>query len=607
MEFFVVVFLAFCVLLIIGIIDAKFKNGKGKYNELYKDSTIVLALGVILFIFFGWTIIDNKLSRNSDTYQSTADGFTIDNYKVVLDVNEDNKVDVREYVGINFYERGHHGIYRFIPVWLEYTNKDGLTESKKAKLSDLRALGDNYTLDTVNGKERIKIGNASTTLPLGIHDYEIGYTYDMGSDTYKGYDEFIFHVFGDFWGTEISDASLEINLPKTVNLEGKIKFFADKYRKNDITSYVDYYVSGNTIYARVSSRYQLNGSLTIDIELPEGYFVGGTSVYGNKSLIVCIICIITSIAMFILWFKNGKDLDSGVPTVEFYAPDNLDPAEIGYLYKNDTGRKLAVSLIVSLASKGYIKIIDSENKEDHVIMKNPDKEGVIRPAMSENEVIVYNGLFKNTNATQLSTNYDFYEVFDEIAKNVHQKFDDEVNDLTAYKSMVVSSVCFLICVVLLGIAYCNFEDLNPSLNILYLVAALANGGTFILTILMKRKNSTGERIKAKISGFRNYIEVAEKSQIDMFVLKNPNYFYDILPYAYVLGVSKKWINKFENIPMPLNDMGTFDFSNIDSLDNLADSVYVPSSSSSSSGSSGCGGGCSSCGGGCSSCGGGGSW
>ena len=607
MEFFVVVFLAFCVLLIIGIIDAKFKNGKGKYNELYKESTIVLALGVILFIFFGWTIIDNKLSRNSDTYQSTADGFTIDNYKVVLDVNEDNKVDVREYVGINFYERGHHGIYRFIPVWLEYTNKDGLTESKKAKLSDLRALGDNYTLDTVNGKERIKIGNASTTLPLGIHDYEIGYTYDMGSDTYKGYDEFIFHVFGDFWGTEISDASLEINLPKTVNLEGKIKFFADKYRKNDITSYVDYYVSGNTIYARVSSRYQLNGSLTIDIELPEGYFVGGTSVYGNKSLIVCIICIITSIAMFILWFKNGKDLDSGVPTVEFYAPDNLDPAEIGYLYKNDTGRKLAVSLIVSLASKGYIKIIDSENKEDHVIMKNPDKEGVIRPAMSENEVIVYNGLFKNTNATQLSTNYDFYEVFDEIAKNVHQKFDDEVNDLTAYKSMVVSSVCFLICVVLLGIAYCNFEDLNPSLNILYLVAALANAGTFILTILMKRKNSTGERIKAKISGFRNYIEVAEKSQIDMFVLKNPNYFYDILPYAYVLGVSKKWINKFENIPMPLNDMGTFDFSNIDSLDNLADSVYVPSSSSSSSGSSGCGGGCSSCGGGCSSCGGGGSW
>ena len=126
---------------------------------------------------------------------------------------------------------------------------------------------------------------------------------------------------------------------------------------------------------------------------------------------------------------------------------------------------------------------------------------------------------------------------------------------------------------------------------------------------MKRKNSYGEQIKSKIDGFKNYIELAEKDQLEMLVEQNPKYFYDILPYAYVLGVSKKWVEKFENIPIPSNDMGSFDYYNIDSLDLLSDSVYFPpsSSSSSSSGSSGCGGGCSSCGGGCSSCGGGGSW
>ena len=122
---------------------------------------------------------------------------------------------------------------------------------------------------------------------------------------------------------------------------------------------------------------------------------------------------------------------------------------------------------------------------------------------------------------------------------------------------------------------------------------------------MKRKNSYGEQIKSKINGFKNYIELAEKNQIEMLVEQNPNYFYDILPYAYVLDVSKKWVEKFENIPVPTNDMGNFDYYNIDSLDHLSDSVYIPTSSS--SGSSGCGGGCSSCGGGCSSCGGGGSW
>ena len=33
------------------------------------------------------------------------------------------------------------------------------------------------------------------------------------------------------------------------------------------------------------------------------------------------------------------------------------------------------------------------------------------------------------------------------------------------------------------------------------------------------------------------------------VIENPNYFYDILPYTYVLGVSDKWIKKFETISL----------------------------------------------------------
>ena len=33
----------------------------------------------------------------------------------------------------------------------------------------------------------------------------------------------------------------------------------------------------------------------------------------------------------------------------------------------------------------------------------------------------------------------------------------------------------------------------------------------------------------------------------MLVNENSTYFYDILPYTYVLGVSNKWIKKFESI------------------------------------------------------------
>ena len=124
---------------------------------------------------------------------------------------------------------------------------------------------------------------------------------------------------------------------------------------------------------------------------------------------------------------------------------------------------------------------------------------------------------------------------------------------------------------------------------------------------MKRKTEYGEYIAAKVRGFRQFLITAEKEQLEKLVLKNPNYFYNILPYTYVLNISKKWIKKFENIPVPDLNIGNFDYSNDNSYYSLYDNVYYPVSTSDFGGCSSCGGGCSSCGGGCSSCGGGGSW
>ena len=691
-----------------------------KYSILYKCSIAFLVIGCIIAFIFGIAIFINLSIRSSSGSSKSAGGFTIEDYKVVLNVSENNSIDVKEYITVDFYEGGHHGIYRFIPEWLEYTGKDNNTISRKSKISDLVCYSDAFSISTVSGKKQIKMGNANITLPTGTHTYIIGYTYDMGADPYDNFDEFIFHAFGDFWGTRINNASVEIHLPKNVNENNNIHFFADKYRKNDITSHVDYTVSGNTIYAKLSSYYQLNNSLTVDIELPNGYFSSGTNNYGNRSLLFCIICIAFAIISFWLWRKNGKDIYKVPETVEFYPPEQLDASQIGYLYKKDTGRKLSIALIVELAGKGFIKITESDLEEfeklkdlisnypallglakritiskanytdvnkvinreikiskiqdynhgikiqfsnkhlknsnlmndyfkdgnEYTITSNFDtfykdadyliknnyikiesdtinkysseelenlKHSLVanefkgKPKMTVNEELVYNQLFQDADETVLLENRSFYKVFEKVAENVRNEFDDKINDLKAYKSMLLSSFGFAICSLLWGFAYCVFEDLNTKLSFIYYLAAISNVIILIFSILMKRKNSYGEQIISKINGFKKYIELAEKNQIEMLAEENPNYFYDILPYAYVLDVSKKWIEKFENIPIPAKDMGNFNFYDASSLDTLSSSVYYPTSSSSSSSSSGCGGGCSSCGGGCSSCGGGGSW
>lgn len=680
------------VALIVGILPLKTKKGLKTRSISLMIAGVVILGAICLYANIG------PVDSTDDDYDSTAKGFTIEKYKVVLDVSSSNVVNVTEYITTDFYAYNHHGIVKFVPQWLEYTDKTGTTISRKSKVSNLTS-PDEYSIDTVKGKKRIKIGNAYTTIDKGLHEYQINYTYNMGTDPYKGFDEFIFHAFGDYWGTEIKNASLEIRMPSTTNISGKIHFFNDKYRKKDITNKVNYYVVGNTIYANVSPSYSLDKSLTVDIELPEGYFTAGNNSYGIISLTICLICITIAIISYILWKKHGKDFDKGVETVEFYPPDKLDAAEIGYLYKGDTGRKLSIALIIELASKGYIKIIESDDKRKQTIIKSividldeaikreakviklkeprdKEKKAVIynklgklfngkqeiiiksnfkafyeeiddlikgkyvkieydtinnyteeaitnikktleertsktRPKLSSNEKKVYERLFKNGDETDLTQNLNFYKVFDEVSKNVEKKLESKVNDMSSYKIMLKCSLMFAVSCALWAIGYSVTKDMNPKFHIVYYIALASNFITMIFACLMGRKTTYGEQIKAKINGFRNYILVAEKDQIEALVEKDPKYFYNILPYAYVLDVSKKWIDKFENIPMPQNEMGNFDYTDIMMFDQMSNSIYTPSSSSSSSsysgGCSSCGGGCSSCGGGCSSCGGGGSW
>ena len=72
------------------------------------------------------------------------------------------------------------------------------------------------------------------------------------------------------------------------------------------------------------------------------------------------------------------------------------------------------------------------------------------------------------------------------------------------------------------------------------------GIALCFTFLPKR-TPYGNEMLGRLSGFRNFLEVAEKEQLEQMVLQDPMYFFNILPYTYVLGVSDKWIKKFETI------------------------------------------------------------
>lgn len=71
----------------------------------------------------------------------------------------------------------------------------------------------------------------------------------------------------------------------------------------------------------------------------------------------------------------------------------------------------------------------------------------------------------------------------------------------------------------------------------------------ILVTLMKRRTKYGTEVLGRILGFKTFLKTAEKEKLETLVNQNPEYFYNILPYAYVLGVSDEWIKNFETISL----------------------------------------------------------
>ena len=59
-----------------------------------------------------------------------------------------------------------------------------------------------------------------------------------------------------------------------------------------------------------------------------------------------------------------------------------------------------------------------------------------------------------------------------------------------------------------------------------------------------RNIGIGNELLNKIKGFKKFLIAVEKDKLEALVDENPYYFYDILPYAYVLGITNKYIKKF---------------------------------------------------------------
>ena len=81
------------------------------------------------------------------------------------------------------------------------------------------------------------------------------------------------------------------------------------------------------------------------------------------------------------------------------------------------------------------------------------------------------------------------------------------------------------------------------------VVGILTAGTMAVSALYRRRTREYAETLGGIVGFRDYIRLAEKDKMETMLEENPSFYYDILPYAQVLGVSDIWTDKFAGLSM----------------------------------------------------------
>ena len=549
-------------------------------------------IGVILFILS--FILISFLPNNS--YAVTD--YVINSYDINVKVNENNTFDITETITANFYMR-KHGIIRTIPLKNTIERLDGSTSTNRVKITNLQ-VNNEYSKSNSNGNLAIKIGNQDTYV-TGLQKYVIKYTYDIGVDPVKDADEFYYNLIGTEWDTRISNVSFSITMPKEFDASS-LGFSSGRYGYTDSNS-VSYSLNGNTISGIYTDTLPAGNGLTVRLTLPDNYFVGARNNNTDYYIIIGISLVIVFIA-FILWLLFGKDKPV-IETVEFYPPEGYNSAELAFLYKGETDDKAIVSLLIYLASKGYLSIKETENKalfastKDFTIYKLKEYDGT-----NEIEKLFFDGLFRTrSSVTSSDLTNRFYITVNRIKKLLNKKenktkiFDKKSLKL---KKLIIPMMLIIFILITVKPFYDTgmlselpvaliFPGIGFSLMISILTSSspksakifiifwgLLFGGiplfmilpiifstsisaiTYFIGILciivlyvfrkiILKRTPFGLEILGKIKGFKRFLETAEKDQLEAMVEKEPEYFYNILPYTYALDVSDKWVEQFENI------------------------------------------------------------
>lgn len=555
-----------------------------------------------------------------------SEAFTIKNYDFYGFLHKNNSIEITETIEVDFTE-ARHGIYRRIPLimpisfnenffngnynGLSYIQKRKLAKDEtivldyKNKISKIDVYERNFSTDLNENSCTIKIGD-SDSFVSGRQKYIISYTLTIPDDRLPQSDFFYYSVLGSEWNTTTDNFNFTIEFEKEIPEGTNPRVFSGEYGKSENALGVNIDFSTKKISGSAKNL-KPNEAITLRFPLPEGYFVGEYKNGVPDFILWIVFSIIIVVSSVVIFIAITESYEKPVQTVEFYPPEGIGSAEVGYIIDSSADTVDLLSLVPYFAEKGYLKIreIPKKNNPEKIDYLELEKITEIDDAEPEYKKTIFSGLFKNGNVcnmkklgedfgksiqkakSELASIYKkekalytggrriglivFLEIFFVLLFNLLNVSDGVPSSfifpeiIVFFVSSVVISasskkknfeengksvgkvIATLIGMILIFIA-CNFISSNSKIfSFTPHVVALFSYIALCVSPRFEKMTPYNLEITGKLLGFKEFIKLAEVPKLKELLDKNPDYFYDVLPYAMVFGLTENWANHFTKL------------------------------------------------------------
>ncbi|HYR50319.1 MAG TPA: DUF2207 domain-containing protein [Candidatus Eisenbacteria bacterium] len=567
------------------------------------------------------------------------EGWVITSFNSDITVATDSTITVKEDIRVDFGSLQKHGIFRTIPLRYRYDDTNDRYYLLEVKSVTDGSKGLPYSESIDHDNDVIKIGDPGR-LVSGANRYVITYTVRGALNSFADHDELFWNVDGALWPVAKRSVTATVNLPERAFQ--KAACYQGPNRSREGCTFAS---SGQAVTFTSTRQLGSGEQMSIVTALNQGVvdvpppllearnrqFPQDAFDITPLTVALSLLIAIAGIGLVVRnWWIHGRDrayltqyyltndprertdplFHHDPLVVEFGAPQNMKPAELGLILDESADTKDVTATIVDLAVRGYMTITEVPRQQGDWTFTW--KEGGEAAALLPYEKTLLDGIFAGGRQVKLSTLKGTFAPT--LRKAQGQIYTDAVTRklfTTRPDTARVTWGCLGVGLVMAGIAATVLLGLKFGWGLIG-VAILLGGIVLSISVpFMPQRTASGRELLQRTLGFRLYMTTAEKYR-QQFAEK-AQIFTQLLPYAIVFGCVTQWAKAFEGIDTSATNnwyAGNAPFqaallaNSLQSMNNSISSAitYTPPSSGSSSGF---GGGGSSGGGG--GGGGGGSW